>query len=98
MWLPIFLAVEKVINPFFPDYSQILYMRIPMIWFQEVQFVTGFKVVALPAAFNTFLLATLPHLTEGRAAASFTGFLAAEFYQGSQYFIALRVVFKYFKE
>jgi hypothetical protein len=66
-------------------------MGIIVVCFKEIQFVTRFKFIALPATIYTFLLATISHLAEGRATPGAAG-LAAELDHHSQHLVALRVV------
>ena len=70
-------------------------MRITVTWLQEVEFLAGFDFIALPAAVDALLLATLPYLAERRSATAFASVLAAESYQCSQYLVALLVILEY---
>ena len=96
--LPVLRTSEEAINPFFLEYSQVLYMGIAVARLEEVQILAGLELAAFPAACDALLLTTLPHLAERRATATAARFLAAELHQSTQNLVALIIMLERFEE
>lgn len=96
--LPVPLAFQKLICSILPYLSQVFYVGLAVDWLEEVKFLAGFKIIALPAAFDSLLLAAFPHLAGRRASSAPARFLASYFYHCAKNIVALLVILENFKE
>jgi hypothetical protein len=95
--VPVLLSLEERGWALAFEFSQVFQVGDAVVGLEELEFFTGRKIVALPAAVELLFSRTVSDSAVGRAAVAPTGLRAAQLHHRAQQAVALVVVLEFFE-